>query len=358
MADGDLQSLGLLLRQSREAYALSLEEVEEQTRIRAKFLRALESGDVSILPSIAHAKGFLRNYAQFLRLDANTIVAQFVDLTGSSSTPVTTSTAPPSPVPATPTTQPNIPAFERPETPPVPTVMPHPTERTRPVYIAPGKQVGPAGPLGASQGKKSSRGTETGQSKSPRPSSIPILRSNWIVGAILGIGMLAIVWWTVTRLSTITGEQLIPTEQFSNIAKPTVTSDTAGSIPIGQPTLVSSPTAGIPILDRVLLTMAVTRRTWVRIVVDGEIVYEGQAEPGNLLQYTGQQSIVVIAGNGAGLDATYNGQEIGLLGKPGEAIERIFTSSGQVTPTPTPTLTPTSTGVPTATPRVTQTPAP
>jgi cytoskeletal protein RodZ len=356
----------MLLQQTREQHALSLEEVEEQTRIRVKFLRALESGDVSILPSVAHAKGFLRNYAQFLRLDANAIVAQFVELTGVGTSSVTTTTAPPMsvPPPTPPPTTPTIPAFEqaplREDSVSVPAAPPaavHPTQRARPVHIAQGQQVGPTGPLGASRGQ--ARDTGTGQFKKPQAASGRIFRSNWIIGVVLGIGMVAIVSWAIMQLSAISGDELIPTEQVSIAIETTATddaNDNGGSIPINQPTMALSPTTGIPVMNRVLLSITVTRRTWVRIIVDDEVKYEGQAVPGNFLQYTGEQSIVVIAGNGAGLDVTYNGQEIGELGGQGEAVERIFTPSGQATPTATPTLTPTSTGVPTATPRVSPTP--
>ncbi|MBN1311238.1 MAG: helix-turn-helix domain-containing protein [Anaerolineae bacterium] len=363
MADGDLQTLGMLLQQTREEHALSFEEVEEQTRIRVKFLRALEKGDVSILPSVAHAKGFLRNYAQFLRLDANAIVAQFVELTGTETSSVTTTTAapmsaPPSPPAASPV--PTIPAFEQappPESVPAPIAASPaapPTQRMRTARIEPGQQVGPTGPLGARQ-EQTVKDTGTGQFKKPQAASGRVFRSNWIIGAVLAIGMIAIVGWAITQLSAISGDELIPTKQVSIAIETTATDEESGSIPINQPTMALSPTTGIPILDRVLISMTVTRRTWVRIIVDGEIAYEGQAVPGNLLQYTGQQSIVVIAGNGAGLDVTYNGQDIGQLGDQGEAVERIFTPSGQATPTATATLTPTSTNVPTATPRVSPT---
>ena len=96
----DLQALGELLRQAREARAMSLQEVEQHTRIRVKFLHALESGDLSVLPSPIHAKGFLRNYAQFLHLDGNALAAQFAALSGAGTTPITTVTAArPAPVP-------------------------------------------------------------------------------------------------------------------------------------------------------------------------------------------------------------------------------------------------------------------
>ena len=63
MAEDDLHTLGAMLRQARESQALSLEEVEAQTRIRVKYLQALETGDFSVLPSITHARGFLRQMA-------------------------------------------------------------------------------------------------------------------------------------------------------------------------------------------------------------------------------------------------------------------------------------------------------
>jgi hypothetical protein len=75
--NGESQALGEILRQAREDIHLSLEEVERETRIRAKFLAALESGDLRALPSDAHAKGFLRNYAQFLGLDAQAMLRRY-----------------------------------------------------------------------------------------------------------------------------------------------------------------------------------------------------------------------------------------------------------------------------------------
>ena len=99
MTNGDLRSLGDVLRQAREAQALSIEEVESRTRIRAKFIDALESGDFAVLPSTAHARGFLRNYAQFLQLDVEQIVEQFSELTGTGTRAVTAPTQHDSPPP-------------------------------------------------------------------------------------------------------------------------------------------------------------------------------------------------------------------------------------------------------------------
>jgi transcriptional regulator with XRE-family HTH domain len=67
-------SVGARLRQKREERHLSLEQVSETTRIRAHYLKALESDDLSSIPSAAQARGFLRNYAEFLGLSVDDLV--------------------------------------------------------------------------------------------------------------------------------------------------------------------------------------------------------------------------------------------------------------------------------------------
>ena len=63
------QTIGQKLKQAREAKRLTLEKVFEATRIRVPYLRALEEDDLSVLPSPVQARGYLRNYADFLGLN-------------------------------------------------------------------------------------------------------------------------------------------------------------------------------------------------------------------------------------------------------------------------------------------------
>ncbi len=63
------ETIGQRLREAREKRHLSLEQVADLTRIRAHQLRALETDDYSLIPSAAQARGFLRNYAEFLKID-------------------------------------------------------------------------------------------------------------------------------------------------------------------------------------------------------------------------------------------------------------------------------------------------
>jgi cytoskeletal protein RodZ len=65
--------VGDRLRDAREAKGVDLFRVERDTKIRSKFLAALEDGDFADLPGDVYARGFLRNYASYLGLDADEV---------------------------------------------------------------------------------------------------------------------------------------------------------------------------------------------------------------------------------------------------------------------------------------------
>lgn len=69
--------LGETLRAQRERKGITLEQAADDTRIREKFLAALESGDYQSLPGAIYTKGLLRNYAEYLDLESNELVALF-----------------------------------------------------------------------------------------------------------------------------------------------------------------------------------------------------------------------------------------------------------------------------------------
>ncbi len=68
------KTVGLQLRQARQEHGLTIEEIALATRIRAHYLRLLEAGEFSALPSKAQARGFLRSYANYLELDASKLL--------------------------------------------------------------------------------------------------------------------------------------------------------------------------------------------------------------------------------------------------------------------------------------------
>lgn len=72
-----MKTVGSILREARTARHLTLKEAESATKIREKFLENIESDDYSRLPSVSYAKGFVKNYSEYLGLDSATVLAFF-----------------------------------------------------------------------------------------------------------------------------------------------------------------------------------------------------------------------------------------------------------------------------------------
>ena len=72
-----MSRLGEILRGQREKKSITLDQAAADTRIREKFLKALEDGDYQSLPGAVYTKGFLRNYAEYLDLDQDELVVLF-----------------------------------------------------------------------------------------------------------------------------------------------------------------------------------------------------------------------------------------------------------------------------------------
>jgi cytoskeletal protein RodZ len=69
--------IGNSLREARVRQQLELSEVELATKIRARYLRALEEESFEALPAQTYVKGFLRTYADYLGLDGQLYVDEF-----------------------------------------------------------------------------------------------------------------------------------------------------------------------------------------------------------------------------------------------------------------------------------------
>jgi len=70
------ETIGQRLKREREARYLTLEQAAADTRIRTVFLQALEANDYSVMPSAAQGRGFLRNYAEYLDLNIDEMIAE------------------------------------------------------------------------------------------------------------------------------------------------------------------------------------------------------------------------------------------------------------------------------------------
>ncbi len=69
-----MESIGEKLRLARERNNLTIDQVARETHVAKRFLKALEDEDFSIFPGETYAMGFLRNYAEYLGLDAEELI--------------------------------------------------------------------------------------------------------------------------------------------------------------------------------------------------------------------------------------------------------------------------------------------
>ncbi len=68
-----MKDIGNFLKERREASGISLIEVEKDLKIRKKYLQSLEEGNVDIIPGKTYIIGYLRNYCKYLGIDEENI---------------------------------------------------------------------------------------------------------------------------------------------------------------------------------------------------------------------------------------------------------------------------------------------
>lgn len=299
-----MKSIGEDLRQARELLGLTLEDVERATRIRPRYLQAIEQGDLSALPSLVQARGFLRNYAEFLGLDSEDILLRYKEASGG-----------------------------RNDSGRLPGSLERPLDKP------------------------------TIQIRGARPRWLSM---DLFVAAFIVVAIVAVLIWGVTRLlqgmregtqAALEPAQLVlvtppsasptTTPAGSLTLTPVVTRETEGVLePTEFPTL--EPFTGP--LSGVNLRILVERRVFLRVSVDGEQEFSGRVAPGDILEFSGEDRIELLTGNAGGVRVLFNGEDQGLLGDLGEVLTRIWNTEGRITATPTATFTPTATLRPSGTP--------
>jgi cytoskeletal protein RodZ len=304
-------SIGESLRSQREILGLSLDDVEQHTHLRNRYLQALEAGAMDSLPSPVQGRGMLKNYADFLGMDSDQLLLRFAEgLQARLSESATETTE----------------RFVRPKT--------RPSRREQRFFSR-----------------------------------------DLIFGVTLALFLITFIVWGALQVTELRSNQdgeptapsiaevLLPTSTPSQF--PTATSTSATIItdennvvevfdqPIEEATQDKLFISGN--LDGAVQVQIVARqRAWMRITVDGKVEFDGRILTGTAYGFAGEEYVEITTGNAAALQVFYNDTELGTLGDYGEIINFVITSSGVQTPTPTITMTPTDT----QTPEPTQTPTP
>ena len=323
-----MNELGQMLREARESQGISLAEAEAQTRIRQKFIAAMEAETWNLLPNDVTARGFLRKYAVYLGLDEEAILQRFQSRTKQ-----------PAPQPVI------APAAER-------DIDYRPIEMD--LSSQPRRSI-PWGWIGAAVVLLALAGAAL---------YIYFYQPNFLSN-LLALPRTLPNPADVIALEPTDGPAPTVTVQVNRItATPTATPD-ATATPTTTPvveaapvtaTEVATPTEAAPDeqpVERITLDLAILARSWVRLVVDNSLALEAVLEPGEMRSFEAAESIVLRTGNGEGVQATLNGQTLSPLGGTGEVVEiqwRLV--DGQIvqsTPTAAP-VAPSDTPTPGATP--------
>jgi hypothetical protein len=345
------------MREARAARALSLDEAERVTKIRRKYLEAIEAGDFAQLPDGPPARGFVKNYARYLGFDPERALSEFEAEVG-------------------------VPVLQLKEPVPPPPVRTKPVSKLTQVALPdvrwrgelPGEADAELDALaereGASGGpvviKTSSQLRATGSSfrlkklKGPfeeydpnmltsrgvrRTRMMPLESLGWsrylpfalgviVMAAALGAGVL----FFAPRVSEYLSLAAAPRPPATDVPFPPATilapqptvqaaapQDSGGPIIVGTAspaTLVQAlPSGGMQ------LALDARERAWVRIKVDGNIVFEGILPIGPSTPFSALQSVEVETGNAGAFDIILNNTRLGPLGTRNETVRKSYSAS-------------------------------
>jgi cytoskeleton protein RodZ len=275
--NGDAK-IGQILEKARKERGLTLDEVENATKIRKRYLSGLEREDFGVLPDAVYVQGFLKTYANYLGLDGEELSRELKDRRKPRRERTVTYGAP------------KTSDFDRP-------------------LINPGE-------LAASGRRRTIPGTT-------------ILT---LLAALLALAAVVGVLYYVGRGAQISGENPAPSppseEQAADGSKPE-----AGGAPEAdkEPDKESGGDseddgAVEPQPDTLTVVVSVEGSpSWLSILADGNLRYEQIAQPGFSHTFEAQREISIRTGNAGAVGVEVNGQDLGKLGESGEVLTRDFT---------------------------------
>ena len=272
-----IDSLGIWLRRTREARQLDLQDAEQALRIRRRYLQALEVGDFEALPGPIQARGFLRNYARYLGLPVEDVLARYdAEVEGH---------------PVQPRISMRVPdrlqrTGERTWAPPPPTIE----EEAREV-----------------------RANSSGS----------LLRI--LVGVLIFFGLV-----TVGSLAWLQFEsgRATPVPPVTSATEVVEGADAAS--PTASPTVTATPSFPVLPEGEVRVRLVPRSHAWISISADSQVVFQGVAETSQVLVAEADEILIVSTGNGGAFDLTINGTDWGPLGEQGEVVRRAWTPEGEV----------------------------
>lgn len=287
-----LRQIGDYLRQVRETQSVSLEKVAKDTFIPLRLLNALETGEVERLPEPVYIKGFIRRYADVLELDGAEIADAFetqesvADPASAVSQPEIAVAATSHPEGQTSQTRTSFPGFP---------------------YVMAG--VAAVGVLGAiAWGLKQSfqSGAPTVASSSPTAASLSASPSSI--------------------------QDTAPQSAPATSKSPSASTTTSSTPTINPSPGTTSATSDAP----VQVNVSLVDRSWMEVVADGKIEFEGILAKGEQRTWTAQNTLMIRAGNAGAVVASLNQGQAKPLGKLGDVVDANFSRDADASSVPAP----------------------
>jgi cytoskeletal protein RodZ len=273
--------IGRLLEQKRKERGLTLEEVEQATKIRKRYLTGLERDDYAILPDAVYVRGFLKTYANYLGLDGDALSRQ---LKSSSKTQ----------------RERGIDYDPRPE-----------SDFEEPLIT-------PSGLIGAQKRKVSTSAIVT--------VIVAVLALAALIGALYFVGRGA----QVSKEGNPPSGESPPRHEQQNVAgrekAPEAGSAKEGAVgsTSGDEKPEVAKQSAPPDTLRVLVSVT-ELPSWILIRTDGTTAYEQVAQPGFSKTFEAEQRLYIKSGNAGAVRVEINGQDAGALGGSGEIVARTYT---------------------------------
>jgi cytoskeleton protein RodZ len=146
--------------------------------------------------------------------------------------------------------------------------------------------------------------------------SEPSKRPLWLyaLGGAIGLGAIALI---IASLVNHPKKAEPPTSKpltnstTSQTAKPQATAPSSASL---SPNASAKPVA---------VNLNVTDKSWVQVIVDGKVAFEGTLQKGTQQAWGGQKQVIISAGNAGGVLVSYNNGVAKPLGAPGKVVEEV-----------------------------------
>jgi cytoskeleton protein RodZ len=269
-----MASVGVTLRNEREAQGRSIEDISQELCLMPSYLRAIEVDDVSSLPGVFFYKNFVRQYAEILGVNPKQLQSD-VD--------VLTAVAEPEAVVA-----------------------------DKPIRV-------PDAILQATNRLDFSR----------RKLTAPVAA---LVAAMIA-GSVFYSWWKapakaapVSVAAVVVPSVVVPTAIVTPEVVPVTTPvPTAEST---EPIVNVTTSTGADGVRRLELNLSASETTWLSISSDGKQIFAGVLHPEETKTLSGLEVARLKVGNAGGLNVQWNGKEIGPLGQKGQVRVVVFTPEG------------------------------